>query len=95
MLFMFLTQISNFVSIEYYLPWTELGFRVREGKSINNFFFETLNKHSFRRECYVHNIFTTFSQQIVSSMLLLVVMSDQKSNLSYGFKLEPITTYRM
>ena len=97
MLFMFLTQISNFVSIECYLPWTELGFRVRKGKSINKkiFFFETLNKHSFRRECYVHNIFTTFSQQIVSSRLLLVVMSGQKSNLSCGFKLEPTTTYRM
>ena len=55
----------------------ELGFRVREGKSINKFFFffETVNKHSFRRECYVHNIFITFSQQIVSTKLLLVVMS--------------------
>ena len=46
-------------------------------------------------KCYVHNIFTTFSQQIVSDMLLLIVMSEQKSNLSCGFKLEPITTYHM
>ena len=44
---------------------------------------------------YIHNIFTTFSQQIVSGRLLLVVMSGQKNNLSYGFKLEPITTYHM
>ena len=36
-----------------------------------------------------------FSQQIVSGRLLLVVMSEQKGNLSCGFKLEPITTYCM
>ena len=36
---------------------------------------------------------TIFSQQILSSGLLLVVMEEQISNLSYRFKLEPITTY--
>ena len=35
----------------------------------------------------------TFSQQIISSELLLVVIGGQKSNLSYKFKLEPIITY--
>ena len=36
-------------------------------------------------------MFTIFSQQIVSDRLLLVVMSEQKNNLSCEFKLEPIT----
>ena len=36
---------------------------------------------------------TIFSQQILSSGLLLVVMGDQINNLSCRFKLEPITTY--
>ena len=43
------------------------------------------------KKYYVHNIFTIFSQQIVSGRLLLVVMSEQKNNLSCEFKLEPIT----
>ena len=34
-----------------------------------------------------------FSQQILNDMLLLTVTSRQKSNLSCGFKLQPITTY--
>ena len=38
---------------------------------------------------------TTFSQQILSGGLLLVIMSGQKSNLSYRFKLELITTYHI
>ena len=38
---------------------------------------------------------TIFSQQIVSGRLLLVVISEQKGNLSYEFKLKAITTYRM
>ena len=38
---------------------------------------------------------TTFSQQIISDGLLLVVMGRQKSNLSYKFKLEQITTYHL
>ena len=40
-------------------------------------------------------ISTTFSQQILSGRLLLVVMGRQKSNLSCEFKLEPITTFRL
>ena len=32
-------------------------------------------------------------QQILSDKLLLVVMDEQKINLSCEFKLEPITTY--
>ena len=35
----------------------------------------------------------TFLQQILSVVLLLVVMGEQKSNLSCRFKLELITTY--
>ena len=38
---------------------------------------------------------TTFSQQILSDRLLLVVISRQKNALSCGFKLEPITIYHM
>ena len=38
---------------------------------------------------------TTFLQQILSSGLLLVVISRQKSNLSNIFKLELITTYHL
>ena len=36
---------------------------------------------------------TIFSQQILSSGLLLVVIDGQKNNLTYRFKLELITTY--
>ena len=36
---------------------------------------------------------TIFSQQILSSGLLLVVINGQKNNLTYRFKLELITTY--
>ena len=78
-------------------PWnagTKLGLRVRGGKSIRKFFFETLSIH-LEEKCYVYNIFTIFSQQIVSGSLLLVVMSEQKTNLSCEFKLELITTYHM
>ena len=32
-------------------------------------------------------------QQILSDKLLLVIMGEQKINLSYRFKLKPITTY--
>ena len=46
-------------------------------------------------KCYVHNIFIILSQQILSGRLLLVVMNGQKSNLSYGFKLELIKTYHL
>ena len=73
---------------------TELGLRIRGGKSINKFFFETPSIY-LEEKWYVHNIFTIFSQQIVSGRLLLVVMSEQKSNLSCGFKLKPIPTYRI
>ena len=38
---------------------------------------------------------TTFSQQILSGRLLLVVISGQRNILSCGFKLEPITIYHM
>ena len=72
----------------------ELGLRVRGQKYI--FFFLKLQISIYLEEkCYVYNIFTIFSQQIVSERLLLVVMSGQKGNLSCGFKLEPITTYHM
>ena len=74
---------------------TELGLRVRGDKSINKFFLKLQVSIHLEEKCYVHNIFTTFSQQIVSGKLLLVVISEQKSNLSCGFKLEPIITYRM
>ena len=40
-------------------------------------------------------MFTIFLQQILSSRLLLVVISGQKSNLSNRFKLELITTYHL
>ena len=40
-------------------------------------------------------MFTTFSQQILSGKLLLVVIGGQKSNVSYGFKLKPITTHHL
>ena len=46
-------------------------------------------------KCYVHNIFTTLSQQILSSKLLLVIMGGKKSNLNCEFKLEPITTFHI
>ena len=39
----------------------------------------------------IREMFTTFSQQILSDGLLLVVMD----NLSCRFKLEPITTYHL
>ena len=42
-----------------------------------------------------NTIFTTFSQLILSSRLLLVVMNRQKSNLNCKFKFEPIITYHM
>ena len=46
---------------------------------------------SHKEKCYVHNIFTTLSQQIINDRLLLIVMDEKKSNLSCRFKLEPIT----
>ena len=46
-------------------------------------------------KCYVHNIFTTLSQQILNSKLLLVIMGGKKSNLNCEFKLEPITTFHI
>ena len=45
---------------------------------------------SQKEKCYVHNIFTILSQQIINDKLLLVVMGGQKSNLSCKFKLESI-----
>ena len=74
---------------------TELGLRVRGGKSISKFFLKLQVRIHLEEKCYVHNIFTTFSQQIVNGSLLLVVMSEQKTNLSCEFKLELITTYHM
>ena len=38
---------------------------------------------------------TTFSQQILSNKLLLVVRGGQKNKLSCEFKLEPIITYHL
>ena len=40
-------------------------------------------------------IFTIFSQKILSSGLLLVVIGGQKSNLICGFKLKLIITYHI
>ena len=73
----------------------ELGLRVRGGKSTNIYFLKLQVSIHLEVKCYVHNIFITFSQQIESGRLLLIVRSEQKSNLSCGFKLKPITTYRM
>ena len=42
-----------------------------------------------------NTIFTTFSQLILSSRLLLVVINWQKSNLSCKFKFEPIIIYHL
>ena len=51
---------------------------------------ETTFSHKFKLEkWYVHNIFTTFLQQILNGRLLLL---GQKSNLSLRFKFEQITT---
>ena len=41
---------------------------------------------------YVHNIFTIFLQQIIGDRLLLIVIVEEKNNLSVWFKFEPITT---
>ena len=38
---------------------------------------------------------TIFSQQILSNKLLLIVTNWYKSNLSYEFKLEQITTFHL
>ena len=51
-----------------------------------------------KREVYIfmrNAIFTKFSQLILSGGLLLVVMDEQKNNLSCRFKLELITTYHL
>ena len=72
--------------MEYYFsrPGMELGLRVKGAKSITFFFFLKLQiSIHLEEKCYVHNIFTTFSQQFVSGRQLLVVMSGQKGNLSY------------
>ena len=50
---------------------------------------------SQKEKCYVHNIFTILSQQIINDKLLLVVMGGEKSNLSCKFKLEPIKIYHL
>ena len=47
----------------------------------------------YHKKFYVHKIFIILSQQILSGSLLLVVMGEQKRNLSCRFKLELITTY--
>ena len=46
----------------------------------------------FFLKCYVHNIFTIFSYQILSGSLLLVVIVGQKSNFSDKFKFRLIIT---
>ena len=40
-------------------------------------------------------MFTTYSQQILSSRLLLVIAGGKKSNLNCEFKLELVTTYHL
>ena len=43
---------------------------------------------------YLRNVMSIIlSQQVLSSRLLLTVIGGQKSNLSDGFKLEPIIIY--
>lgn len=49
----------------------------------------------FFENCYVYNIFTILSQQILSGGLSLAITSGQKSSVSGGFKLEPITIYHL
>ena len=52
-----------------------------------------VSKYSFqKKKCYVYNIFTTLSQQILDGRLLVVIIGGQKCNISSGFKLKPITT---
>ena len=46
-------------------------------------------------KCFVHNIFTIFSQQILNGRLLLIAISGKKSNVNFGFKLELIITYHL
>ena len=49
---------------------------------------------SLRGMLYISiTFFTLFLQQILSGRLLLIVIDEKKSNLSYRFKLELITTY--
>ena len=57
----------------------------------------TVSKSCFfqKYKCYVNNIFTTLSQQIINGRLLLIVIGGEKSNLSGKFKLNPITTYHL
>ena len=71
--------------VESLWPGMELGLRVRGQKY--KFFLELQISIYLEEKCYVYNIFTIFSQQIVSERLLFVVMSGQKGNLSCGFKL--------
>ena len=68
---------EGYIYIYIYIG-TELGLRVREGKSISKFFLKLQVSIHLEEKCYVHNIFTTFSQQIVNGSLLLIVMSEQK-----------------
>ena len=52
---------------------------------------ESTSKFTYLKEkYYIHNIFITFSQQILNDRLLVIIASGQKSNLSCGFKLKPI-----
>ena len=49
-----------------------------------------------RKKCYIYKIFTILLKQILSGRLLLVITTGmQKSNLSFKFKLESITTYHL
>ena len=41
------------------------------------------------------NMSTTFSWKILSDKLLFAISGGQKSNLSWKFKLKPITTYHL
>ena len=41
----------------------------------------------------IHQIISTiFSQQISNDILLLAITNESKNNISYGLKLDPITT---
>ena len=44
-------------------------------------------------KCYIHNIFSTLSQYILSSRLLLVDTKKKKKKISDMFKLELVKTY--
>ena len=45
-------------------------------------------KHLDNEKCYVHDIFTILSQQILNDKMLFAITSGQKSNFSSRFRLK-------